>query len=185
MCWVHQYGPELDKRIRRFLKPTTDSYRVDETYFKVKEQWNCLYRAMDSKGQTIEFMLSVNWDVLAAKRFFKKALSSPHNQSPRVVIVDKNSAYPPALQQLKDETVLPHETLMRQTKYLNNIVEQDHRFIKKITNPMLGFKSFQTADCTLKGIKAMHMLRKGQVELEQSPVSPVSDSINQLFDLSA
>ncbi|GMA65806.1 IS6 family transposase [Alicyclobacillus fastidiosus] len=85
MRWVHQYGPEIDKRIRRFLKPTTDSYRVDETYIRVKGQWKYLYRAVDSNGQTIEFMLSENRDVLAAKRFFKKALSSPHNQSPRVI----------------------------------------------------------------------------------------------------
>jgi transposase, IS6 family len=185
MRWVHQYGPELDKRIRRLLRPTTDSYRVDETYIKVKGQWKYLYRAVDSKGQAIEFMLSANRDVLAAKRFFKKALSSPHNQSPRVITVDKNPAYPPALQQLKDETEIPQETLIRQTKYLNNIVEQDHRFIKKITNPMLGFKSFQTADSTLKGIEAMHILRKGQVELQNSPVSTVAEFINHLFGLSA
>ncbi len=185
MRWVHQYGPELDRRIRRYLKPTTDSYRVDETYIKVKGQWKYLYRAVDSQGQTIEFMLSENRDILAAKRFFKKALSSPHNQSPRVITVDKNPAYPPALQQLKDETEIPRETLIRQTKYLNNIVEQDHRFIKKITNPMLGFKSFQTADRTLMGIEAMHMLRKGQVKLQNLPVPSVVEFINHLFGLSA
>ena len=144
-----------------------------------------LQRAVDSKGQTIDFMLSANRDVLAAKRFFKKALSSPHNQSPRVITVDKNPAYPPALQQLKDETKIPQETLIRQTKYLNNIVEQDHRFIKKITTPMMGFKSFATADYTLKGIEAMHMLRKGQVELQNSPVSSVVKFISNLFHLTA
>ncbi|GMA66013.1 IS6 family transposase (plasmid) [Alicyclobacillus fastidiosus] len=185
MRWVHQYGPEIDKRIRRFLKPTSDSYRVDETYIRVKGQWKYLYRAVDSNGQTIEFMLSANRDVLAAKRFFKKAISSPHNQAPRVITVDKNPAYPPALQQLKCETVIPQATVMRQTKYLNNIVEQDHRFIKKMTNPMLGFKSFQSAEDTLKGIEAMHMLRKGQVKLQHSPVSNVAEFINHLFGLSA
>ncbi|GMA62216.1 hypothetical protein GCM10025859_26560 [Alicyclobacillus fastidiosus] len=92
--WVHQFGPELDKRIRRYLKPTTDSYRVDETYIKVKGKWTYLYRAVDSKGKTVDFMLSSSRDVKAAKRFFRKALSSPHNQTPRVITVDKNPAYP-------------------------------------------------------------------------------------------
>ncbi|GMA63174.1 hypothetical protein GCM10025859_36140 [Alicyclobacillus fastidiosus] len=98
----------------------------------MKEQWKYLFRAVDSTGQTIEFMLSANRDVLAAKRFFKKALSSPHNQAPRVITLDKNPAYPPALQQLKCKTIIPQATLIRQTKYLNDIVEQDHRFIKKM-----------------------------------------------------
>jgi IS6 family transposase len=164
MRWVHEFGPEIDKRIRPYLKPTNDSYRVDETYVKVKGQWNYLYRAVDSNGNTIDFMLSANRDTDSAKRFFKKALSSPHNQSPRVITVDKNAAYPPAIKQLMNEKALPKETLIRQKKYLNNIIEQDHRFIKKITKPMLGFKSFLTADQTLKGIEAMHMIRKGQAE---------------------
>ncbi|GMA66068.1 IS6 family transposase [Alicyclobacillus fastidiosus] len=185
MRWVHQFGPELDKRIRRYLKPTTDSYRVDETYIKVKGKWTYLYRAVDSKGQTIDFMLSSSRDVKAAKRFFRKALSSPHNQTPRVITVDKNPAYPPALQQLKDETEIPQETSIRQTKYLNNMVEQDHRFIKKITNPMMGFKSFQTADYTLKGIEAIHMIRKEQVQSPHSPVSSIADVIGDLFHFAA
>jgi IS6 family transposase len=97
MRWVHQFDPELDKRIRVYLKPTTDSYRTDETYIKVNGQWKYLYRAVDSKGDTIDFMLSANRDVHAAKRFFRKAMSSSHNQSPRVITVDKNPAYPPAI----------------------------------------------------------------------------------------
>ena len=105
----------------------------------------------------------------AAKRFFTKALSSPHNQIPRVITLDKNPAYPPAIQELINEKLLPKETLIRQTKYLNNIVEQDHRFIKKIIKPMLGFKSFFTGESTLKGIEGMHMIRKGQVEYIRLP----------------
>jgi IS6 family transposase len=97
MRWVHEFGPEIDKRIRPYLKPTNNSYRVDETYVKVKVQWNYLYRAVDSNGKTIDFMLSANRDTDAAKRFFKKALSSPHNQSPHVIIVDKNATYLPAI----------------------------------------------------------------------------------------
>jgi IS6 family transposase len=91
------FGPEIDKRNWPFLKPTNDSYRADETYIKVKGNWKYLYRAVNSKGNTIDFMLSENRDTQAAKRFFKKALSSPHNQSPRVITVDKNPAYPPAI----------------------------------------------------------------------------------------
>ncbi|WP_255288901.1 IS6 family transposase, partial [Bacillus cereus] len=94
MRWVHQYGPELDKRIRRHLKQTNDSWRVDETYIKVKGQWMYLYRAVDSKGNTIDFFLNKIRDQKAAKRFFKKALRSFHVSKPRVITVDKNPAYP-------------------------------------------------------------------------------------------
>ena len=94
MRWVHEFGPELDKRILPYLKPTNNSYRTDETYIKVKGQWKYLYRAVDSNGNTIDFMLSENRDAPAAKRFFKKALTSPHNQSPRVITVDKNLSLP-------------------------------------------------------------------------------------------
>jgi IS6 family transposase len=111
MRWVHQYGPELEKRIRPFLKPTNDSHRIDETYIKVKGQWKYLYRCVDSERNTIDFMLSENRNIHAAKRFLKKALSSPHNQSPRVITVDKNPSYPPAIQQLKKVKSLSKETL--------------------------------------------------------------------------
>jgi IS6 family transposase len=104
-------------------------------------------------------------DIHAVKCFFKKALFSPHNQSPRVIRVGKNPAYPTALEQLMNEKLLSKETIIRQTKYLNNVVEQDHRFIKKITNAMMGFKSFRTAEQTISGIEAFHMLRKEQVEI--------------------
>jgi IS6 family transposase len=82
MRWVHEFGPEIDKRIRPFLKPTNDSWQTDETYIKVKGQWKYLYRAVDHMGKTIDFMLSENRDMPAAKRFFTKALSSPHHQIP-------------------------------------------------------------------------------------------------------
>jgi IS6 family transposase len=121
----------------------------------------------------IDFMLSENWDMPAVKRFFTKAMSSSHNQIPRVTTLDKNPAYPPAIQELIKEKSLPKETLIRQTKYLNNIEEQEHRFIKKITKPMLGFKSFLTAEKTLKGIEAMHMIRKGQVGNNSSVLTAV------------
>ncbi|CAN7759336.1 IS6 family transposase [Paenibacillus sp. LjRoot56] len=184
MRWVHEFGPEIDKRIRSYLKPSNDSWCTDETYIKVKGQWKYLYRAVDSKGNTIDFMLSENRDMTAAKRFFTKALSSPHHQIPRVITLDKNPAYPPAIQDLINEKALPKETLVSQTKYLNNIVEQDHRFIKKITKPMLGFKSFLTAVQTLKGIEALHMIRKGQAENNSSVLSAV-DWLNKIFGIVA
>ena len=127
--WVQRYAPELEERSRPHLRSTNDSYRVDETYVKIKGQWYYLYRAVDSTGQTIDFMLSAKRDTKAAKRFFRKMLKAPKHQSPRVINVDQNKAYPPAVEELKEEGVLSIATQLRQCKYLNNIVEQDHRFM--------------------------------------------------------
>jgi len=165
MRWVHQYGPELDKRVRRHLKLTNDYWRVDETYVKVKGQWMYLYRAVDSKGNTIDFYLSKTRDHRAVKRFFKKALQSFHVSKPRVITVDKNPAYPIAIEELKTEKKMPVGIQIRQVKYLNNIVEQDHRFIKKRVRSMLGLKFFRTATSILPGIEAMHIIKKGQLIL--------------------
>jgi transposase, IS6 family len=146
------------------LRPIKDSYRVDETYIKVKGAWKYLYRAVDSTGQTIDFMLSAIRDTKAAKRFFRKMLKAPKHQSPRVINIDRNNAYPPAVEELKEEGVLSVATQLRQRKYLNNIVEQDHRFIKRRVNPGLGFFSFNTARRTVGEYEVMNMIRKGQVE---------------------
>ena len=162
--WVQKYSPELEKRCRRYLKPTNDSYRVDETYIKIRGKWRYLYRAVDSRGNTIDFMLSAKRNMHAAKRFFKKAFKASHSKKPRVVNVDKNPAYSPAMEELKKENCVSKDCKLRQVKYLNNIVEQDHRFIKRVVNPGLGFSSFNTARRTLKGYEAMHMIRKGQIE---------------------
>jgi len=183
MRWVHEYSPEIEKKIRRQLRPTNDSWRVDETYIKIKGKWKYFYRAVDSNGDTIDFMLSAKRNKKAANRFFKKALSSNHNQIPRVITVDKNPAYPPAINELKNDKILPISVGIRQIKYLNNIIEQDHRSIKRIINPMLGFQSFQYANKTLKGIEAMNMIKKGQVNnLNYSVLNEVK-YINQLFDI--
>ena len=162
--WVQAYAPELEKRCRPHLRPTNDSYRVDETYVKIKGQWYYLYRAVDSTGQTIDFMLSAKRDARAAKRFFRKMLKAPKHQCPRVINVDQNRSYPPAVEELKDEGVLSGASQLRQSKYLNNIVEQDHRFIKRRVNPGLGFFSFKTARRTIGEFETMNMIRKGQVE---------------------
>ncbi|EEL96034.1 hypothetical protein S3E15_01777 [Bacillus mycoides] len=161
MRWVHQYGPELDKRIRRHLKQTNDSWRVDETYIKVKSQWMYLYRAVDSKENTIGFYLSTARNHKAAKQFFKKALQSFHISEPRVVTVDKNPAYPIAVEELRKEKKMPLGIQLRQVKYLNNIVEQDHRFVKKRVRSMLGLKSFRTDTSIISGIEAKRMVKEG------------------------
>ena len=183
MRWVHQYGPELDERVRRYLKPTNDSWRVDETYVKVKGQWMYLYRAVDSEGNTIDFYLNKTRDHKAAKRFFKKALRSFHVSKPRVITVDKNPAYPMAIEELKKEKKMPVGIQIRQVKYLNNIVEQDHRFIKKKVRSMLGLKSFRTATSILSGIEAMHIIKKGQLVLRDKSVQNQVKFIHQLFEI--
>jgi transposase-like protein len=161
--WVQTYAPELEKRIRPHLRPTSDSYRVDETYVKIKGKWKYLYRAVDSMGQTIDFMLSAKRDARAAKRFFRKMLKTPSHSSPRVINVDKNPAYPPAVEQLKEEGTLSNRTQLRQCKYLNNLIEQDHRFVKRRVNPGLGFFSFKTAWRTIRGYETINIIRKGQI----------------------
>ncbi|MBZ5753406.1 IS6 family transposase [Metabacillus rhizolycopersici] len=186
MRWVHQYSPELDKRLRRHLKRTNDSWRVDETYIKVKGQWMYLYRAVDSEGNTIDFYLSKTRDQKAAKCFFKKALRFFHVSKPRVITVDKNPAYPVAIQQLKDEQKVPEGIQMRQVKYLNNIVEQDHRFIKKRVRSMLGFKTYETATSIVRGIEALHMMKKGQVHQQQvKSVQNRKEFIDKLFGIAS
>jgi transposase-like protein len=161
--WVQAYAPELNKRCRVHLKPTNKSYRTDETYIKVKGEDKYLYRAVDSTGQTIEFLLTAKRDAAGAKRFFRKALSSPGNPVPRVINVDKNPAYPAAVEALKGEGSLPRRVRLRQCKYLNNVIEQDHRTVKKRVWLAKGYGSFATAWRTLQGIEAVHMIRKGRV----------------------
>ena len=139
--WVQAYAPELDKRCRPHLKTTNKSYRVDETYIKVKGQDRYLYRAVDSTGQTIDFLLTAKRDAAGAKRFFRKALQAAGNPVPRVVNVDRNPAYPVAMEALKAARLLPPRVRLRQCKYLNNIVEQDHRTVKKRLRLAKGYKS--------------------------------------------
>jgi transposase, IS6 family len=130
--WIQTYAAELDRRIRPHLRPSNGSWRVDETYIRVKGRWTYLYRAVDSRGQTIDFLLSAKQDVSAAKRFFRKALGQPHTVNPRTITVDKNPAYPKAVAAMKDGGELWRFSRLRQVKYLNNIVEQDHRRVKRL-----------------------------------------------------
>jgi transposase-like protein len=182
MRWIHQYSSEIEKKIRKHLRPTNDSWKVDETYIRVKGKWKYLYRAVDSKGDTIDFMLSSKRNKKAAKKFLQKALSFNHNQMPKVITVDKNPAYPHAIDKLKNDKILPKNVGIRQIKYLDNIIEQDHRSIKRIVNPMLGFQSFRSANKILKGIEAMNMIKKGQINDLYSNLNEVK-YINQLFGI--
>ncbi|OOR09360.1 IS6 family transposase [Bacillus cereus] len=185
MRWVHQYGPELNKRIRKHLKPTNDSWRVDETYLKIKGKKMYLYRAVDSEGNTIDFYLSQRRNAKAAKRFLKKALASCHATKPRTITADGDKAYPVAIRKFKKEKRLPHYTPLRVKKYLNNIIEQDHRFIKKRIRNMLGLKSLQTATKMIDGIEAMYMIKKGQTSQGTKSVQKQIQLINLLFGLPA
>lgn len=160
--WVHEYSPELNRGLRKYLKPTGDSWRVDETYINLNGNWMYLYRAVDQYGNTIDFWLSRKRDRKAAKKFFRKALRSPHNTNPRVITTDKYAATIKTIKnEIKNERLHPG-TKHRSSKYMNNIIEQDHRHIKRITNQMLGFKYFKSACSTIQGIEAMNMIRKGQ-----------------------
>jgi IS6 family transposase len=141
------------------------SYRVDETYIKVGKTCKYLYRAVDKEGQTIEFMLSARRDVSAAKRFFRKIMRAEHRRLPFSISVDKNAAYPEAFSTSQVEKIVPKDCKLRRVKYLNNVIEQDHRFVKKkVVQASQCFKRFHTAERTLEGIEAVNMMRKGQVK---------------------
>lgn len=162
--WGQEYSPEIDKRFRPHLRLTNDSWRVDETYILIKGKQKYLYRAVDSQGNTLDFLLTAKRDALAAKPFFRKTLKALHTQTPRVITVDKNPAYPKALKELKASKKLPQIVKWRQIKYLNNIVEQDHRGIKRLVKPGMGFGSFSTQFWrTIRGYEIMNMMRKGQI----------------------
>ena len=184
--WVQEYAPEIDKRSRPHLKKSNDSWRVDETYVKVRGKWMYLYRAVDSSGQTLDFQLNATRSRRAARRFFKKMLGSPHVSTPRVINVDQNAAYPGAIHDLIQDGLLPEACQHQPVKYLNNIVEQDHRFIKRRVKPGLGFQSYPTAWRTLQGYEMMNMIRKGQVRGADKGNSQAQNQfINDLFGLAA
>jgi transposase, IS6 family len=137
-------------------------------------------------GNTIEFMLSAKRDVFAAKRFFRKMMRADHRRLPFTISVDKNAAYPEAFTTSQREKVLPHDCKLRRVKYLNNIIEQDHRFIKKRVRACLGYRSFDTAERTIQGVEAMNMMRKGQVKrLDRSDAIGQAKFVASLFQVAA
>ncbi len=176
----------MDKRCRRHLKPTNKSSRLDETYIRVKGRDRFLYRAVDSTGQTVDFLLTDRRDAAAAKRFFRRALENCGNSSPRVINVDKNPAYPRAVEDLKADGIISRRCQLRQCKYLNNIVEQDHRHVKRRTWLAKGYGSFWTAWRTLRGIEAMEMVRKGRVRrLARTDVVGQAKFVCSLFGIAS
>jgi putative transposase len=159
--WVIKFVPLIDTAVRKRKKPVGNSWRMDETYIKVNGVWVYLYRAVDSLGNTIEFLLRKHRDAQAAKAFFRKAFK--HNDRPEKVTIDKSGSNISALKAANKELAEDKQIEVRQVKYLNNIVEQDHRFIKKRTKPMLGFKSFRSAKITITGIENIRIIQKGQL----------------------
>jgi putative transposase len=160
--WVQKFTPQLEAVFRKGNKhPVGKRWRADETDIKIKGQWMYLYRAADKAGQTVDFLLTAYRDKKAALRFLKKAMRQ--HGLPDKVTIDKSGANKAALDALQEET--GHEIEIRQSQYLNNRIEQDHRAIKRIIRPMLGFKSFRTARTTLQGIELMHMIKKNQMTM--------------------
>jgi putative transposase len=161
--WVVKYSPQLEAEFHRRKRPVGRSWRMDETYIRVKGEWRYLYRAVDTHGQTIDFLLTAHRDTEAALRFLKKAIR--RGGVPEKITIDGSEANEAAIKRYNEA----HGTavIIRQVNYLNNIIEQDHRGVKRVTRPMLGFKSFAAAQAALIGIELMHMLKKGQLAGEE------------------
>ncbi len=162
--WVVFYAPKLEKEFNKKKKRPGDRWRLDETYIKVKGRWKYYYRAVDKRGNTIDFLLTAKRDTKAALRYLTKAIQ--RNGKPGLVNIDKSGANKAAVTQYNTDN--NKRVIVRQCKYLNNIVEQDHRRIKRITRPMLGFKNFHSAQSTLAGIEVIAMIKKGQMKKNMS-----------------
>jgi transposase-like protein len=163
--WVQYYVPEFEKRWNRYARPVGTAWRVDETYIKVRGRWNYLYRAVDNHGLTVDFLLSEHRDIAAAKRFFTRAVQQ--HSAPSSITLDGYPATHSAVAELKKSGMLRPQTKVWTSKYLNNIVEQDHRRVKQRVYPMLGFKNFANAAVAISGVELAQKIRKGQFDLTQ------------------
>jgi transposase-like protein len=159
--WLKRFVSLIDKRFRQRKKPVNGSWRMDETYIKLNGKWVYLYRAVDKEGNTVDFLLRAGRDAIAAKAFFRKAFRE--NGRAEKVVVDKSGSNKAALDYFNKDVPKEEKIEVRQIKYLNNIAEQDHRFIKKRTRPTLGFKNFYSARETIAGIENIRMVQKGQI----------------------
>ena len=176
--WALKVLPVLAAVFRGRKRPVGRSWRMDETYIKVAGQWKYLYRAVDREGDTVDFLLTAKRDVAAARRFLERAISL--HDVPEKITIDKSGANTAAIESIKANACV--DILMRQCKYLNNMVEQDHRAVKRITRPMMGFKSFYSARIIIAGIETMHMIRKGQLDC---PGGQPASAANQFYSLAA
>ena len=182
--WVIAYSPELNQRCRPYLRPINDSWRVDETYIRVKGKWKFLYRAIDSNGNTIDFLLTKNRDANAAKTFFLKAFQQSDSRKIRVINTDKDKAYPKAIKELKEPSLLRDAVEHRAVKYLNNIIEQDHRYIKRRVIASQHFREFDSASRTISGYESMNMIRKGQIQnVKQGDILSQIRFIHSIFGI--
>nr|WP_028215229.1 IS6 family transposase [Paraburkholderia mimosarum] len=173
--WVIKLVPLFEKAFRRHKRPVGKSWRMDETYIKVKGQWKYLYRAVDKEGNMVDFLLRAHRDKAAARRYFEKAIAQ--NGEPETVTVDRSGANLAALEELNADTPIK----VRQNKYLNNVIEQDHRAVKRIVKPMMGFRTFRCARIILSGMELMHMIRKGQMQDERN----IKTAAEQFYSLVA
>lgn len=164
--------PEFEKRWSGYARSVGGSWRCDETYIKVKGRWTYLYRAVDKQGRTVDFLLSEKRDVAAARRFFRKAIKN--NGAPRVITLDAYAASHRAVAELKAVGTLPARVRLRSSKYLNNVIEQDHRRIKQRIRPMLGFKRFDTAAVTIRGIELAEKIKKDQFKIGTLAARPAT-----------
>jgi IS6 family transposase len=181
----------LAKRVRFYAKPRSTSWRVDaperrqsQTYIKVKGKWKYLYRAVDSQGCTIDFMLSSTRDIIAVKRFFKQTISNGAVK-PKTITTDKHSSYIKAISQLQAQNTLPKSLVHRQCKYVNNIIESDHQRVKRIANPMLGFKTMDSAKRCIQSIEAMAMMLKRQTHYLKLSILEQVQFVKRLFRIYA
>lgn len=174
--WAMKVLPVLACIFRKRKRPVRSSWRMDETYIKVAGQWKYLYRAVDSCGDTVDFLLTARRDKAAARRFLERAIGL--HDVPQTITIDKSGANTAAIESVKADACV--DILMRQNKYLNNVVEQDHRAVKRITETMLGFKSFWSARILISGIETMHMIKKGQMECPNGSTVSAADQFYSL-----
>lgn len=173
--WAMKILPVLAALFRRRKRPVGASWRMAETYIKVAGEWKDLYRALDREGYTIDFLLCAKRDRAAARRFLAQAIDL--HDVPQRITIDKSGANTAAVMSVNVDSGADIE--LRQRKFLNNVVEQDHRAIKRVV-PMLGFKSFRCARILIAGIETMPMIRKGQLDCPHGQSSPAASKFYSL-----